>query len=290
MYSSFKFEGPLNLTHSLNSGQAFRWRIEKESSHTWFSGIVGKELIQIRNVSDEIQIIHPEDFSPVETLFSYLRLDDDLENIYESFQNDQMLFTSTKNFYGMRILRQDPWETIISFMLATASNIPRIKKHIEDLSANFGDPLSLNELSRGAFPTPEQLANVGEQKLRDMGIGFRSKNINTVAKLVSEKKFDPYNLRSLSYENCLETLTSLPGIGDKVANCIMLFALDKINSFPVDVWIERIIKENYQNISKNVIRSWAQEKFWPYAGYANHYLFHSTRIAENQKTADQSKM
>ena len=283
MYSSFKYQNPLNLAHSLNSGQAFRWRIEKESSQKWFNGIVGNELIKIRRISDEIQLIHNDNFSPIESIFSYLRLDDDLEEIYQSFENDNILSNASRNFSGMRILRQDPWETIISFMLATASNIPRIQRHIEDLSENFGNALSLNGLERGAFPTPVQLANVGEEKLRQMGIGFRSKNINIVANLVAEKKFDPNKLRTLTYENCLQSLISLPGIGDKVANCIMLFAIDKIEAFPVDVWIERIIKENYlpdPKVSKTVIRSWAQENFGSYAGYANHYLFHSTRTSE----------
>ena len=245
MYSSFKYQNPLNLAHSLNSGQAFRWRIEKESSQKWFNGIVDNELIKIRRISDEIQLIHNDNFSPIESIFSYLRLDDDLEEIYQSFENDNILSNASRNFSGMRILRQDPWETIISFMLATASNIPRIQRHIEDLSENFGNALSLNGLERGAFPTPVQLANVGEEKLRQMGIGFRSKNINIVANLVAEKKFDPNKLRTLTYENCIQSLTSLPGVGDKVANCIMLFEIDKIESFPVDVWIERIIKENY---------------------------------------------
>ncbi len=283
MYSSFKYQNPLNLAHSLNSGQAFRWRIEKESSQKWFNGIVDNELIKIRRISDEIQLIHNDNFSPIESIFSYLRLDDDLEEIYQSFENDNILSNASRNFSGMRILRQDPWETIISFMLATASNIPRIQRHIEDLSENFGNSLSLNDLERGAFPTPVQLANVGEEKLRQMGIGFRSKNINIVANLVAEKKFDPNKLRTLTYENCLQSLISLPGIGDKVANCIMLFAIDKIEAFPVDVWIERIIKENYlpdPKVSKTVIRSWAQENFGSYAGYANHYLFHSTRTSE----------
>ena len=283
MYSSFKYQNPLNLAHSLNSGQAFRWRIEKESSQKWFNGIVDNELIKIRRISDEIQLIHNDNFSPIESIFSYLRLDDDLEEIYQSFENDNILSNASRNFSGMRILRQDPWETIISFMLATASNIPRIQRHIEDLSENFGNALSLNDLERGAFPTPAQLANVGEEKLRQMGIGFRSKNINIVANLVAEKKFDPNKLRTLTYENCLQSLISLPGIGDKVANCIMLFAIDKIEAFPVDVWIERIIKENYlpdPKVSKTVIRSWAQENFGSYAGYANHYLFHSTRTSE----------
>ena len=283
MYSSFKYQNPLNLAHSLNSGQAFRWRIEKESSQKWFNGIVDNELIKIRRISDEIQLIHNDNFSPIESIFSYLRLDDNLEEIYQSFENDNILSNASRNFSGMRILRQDPWETIISFMLATASNIPRIQRHIEDLSENFGNALSLNGLERGAFPTPVQLANVGEEKLRQMGIGFRSKNINIVANLVAEKKFDPNKLRTLTYENCLQSLTSLPGIGDKVANCIMLFAIDKIEAFPVDVWIERIIKENYlpdPKVSKTVIRSWAQENFGSNAGYANHYLFHSTRTSE----------
>ena len=283
MYSSFKYQNPLNQAHSLNSGQAFRWRIEKESSQKWFNGIVDNELIKIRRISDEIQLIHNDNFSPIESIFSYLRLDDDLEEIYQSFENDNILSNASRNFSGMRILRQDPWETIISFMLATASNIPRIQRHIEDLSENFGNALSLNGLERGAFPTPVQLANVGEEKLRQMGIGFRSKNINIVANLVAEKKFDPNKLRTLTYENCLQSLISLPGIGDKVANCIMLFAIDKIEAFPVDVWIERIIKENYlpdPKVSKTVIRSWAQENFCSYAVYANHYLFHSTRTSE----------
>ena len=285
MYSSFKYTNPLNLSHSLNSDQAFRWRAEKKSSQKWFNGIVENELIKIRRVSDEIQLIHNDEFSPVEAIYSYLRLDDDLNEVYRSFGRDSILSIASKKFCGMRILRQDPWETIISFMLATASNIPRIQRHIEDLSENFGNALSLNGLDRGAFPTPVQLADVGEEKLRKMGIGFRSKNINIVANLVAEKKFDPNKLRTLTYENCLQSLTSLPGVGDKVANCIMLFAIDKIESFPVDVWIERIIKENYlphPKVSKMVIRSWAQENFGAYAGYANHYLFHSTRTSENE--------
>jgi N-glycosylase/DNA lyase len=162
--------------------------------------------------------------------------------------------------------------------------VQRITKNVEDLCEAFGQPITLGRETRHAYPTAESLAAAGEQALRDLGLGYRARYIASVAKKVSEGEVELMALREAEYEEALEVLTSLDGIGDKVANCIMLFSMDKPEAFPVDTHISKAVHESFADghglKSKDAIkvRLWAQSRFGAYAGYANHYLFHYRRM------------
>ena len=138
---------------------------------------------------------------------------------------------------------------------------------------------------RSAFPTPDALADAGEQKRRDLGLGFRAKYVAAAAERIARGDVDLYSLREATYDEALEALVELPGVGDKVGNCVLLFSLDKPRAFPVDVWIDRALREWYpevveQKLTRKAMRPWAQEYFGAYAGYANQYLFHGRRLQD----------
>ncbi len=188
---------------------------------------------------------------------------------------------------GLRILRQEPWECLVSFICSANSNIPRISTNVEDMSKSFGRLLEFDGHGRNTFPSADALADAGEQALRDLGLGFRAKYVAAAAKRIAQGEIDLYSLREASYDDALESLISLAGIGDKVGNCILLFSMDKLEAFPVDVWIDRALREWYpevaeKKLSRKAMRPWAQEYYGAYAGYANQYLFHRRRLQDKE--------
>ncbi len=274
---------PFDLDNTLFSGQTFRWRKEGD----WYDGVVFGNVIRLRTVDGGIEFISPPDDAAVIAphLRDYFSLDIDLDEVYVALSRDENFTGPIGKYRGMRVLRQDPWETTLSFLCAQNSNVQRITKNVEDLCETFGLPVTLGEHTRHTYPTPESLANAGEQALRNLGLGYRARFIESVATEVAEGKIDLWALREAEYDEALDVLTSLNGIGDKVANCIMLFSMDKPEAFPVDTHIAKGIREwyadsdaaNTSNTQK--IRAWAQARFGRHAGYANHYLFHSRRLA-----------
>ena len=284
------FYQSFDLTNTLESGQAFRWRREdptRPGEGQWYYGVVFNNVVKIRHEPECIEFFcAPDDETALEPLIrDYLRLSDDLETIHRAIGTDERIKATIGRYRGMRLLRQDPWETLVSFICSANSNIPRIMTNIEDMSSSFGRPLMLNDYARSTFPTSEALAEAGEQKLRGLGLGFRAKYVNAVANTVASGDLDLYALREAEYEEALEVLIALPGVGDKVANCVLLFSLDKLEAFPVDVWIDRAFREWYLDgadlkLTKKAMRPWAQERFGLYAGYANHYLFHGRRLQD----------
>ena len=216
---------------------------------------------------------------------NYLRLQDDLSTIYASMEMDKRIMSSISEYAGMRILSQDPWECLISFICSSASNIPKISRNIESLCSAFGKPIRIKSKTYYSFPSPNELANATEHEIRNLGLGFRSIYVSKVSAIVASGEFDLHSLKHMSYQKALDRLTLLPGVGDKVANCVLLFSLNKLEAFPVDVWIQRVIKEWYSPLDPNLekipdsqLRHWAQKRFGEYSGYANHYLFHKRRL------------
>jgi N-glycosylase/DNA lyase len=272
-----------DLQSTLFSGQTFRWRKEGE----WYDGVVFGNVIRLRTVDGGIEFISSPDDEHVIAphLRDYFSLDIDLDEVYVALSRDENFTGPIEKYRGMRVLRQDPWETTLSFLCAQNSNVQRITKNVEDLCETFGLPVTLGEHTRHTYPTPESLANAGEQAIRDLGLGYRARFITSVAAEVAEGKTDLWALREAEYDEALDVLTSLNGIGDKVANCIMLFSMDKPEAFPVDTHIAKGIAEWYTNSDAaktsdtQKMRAWAQARFGRHAGYANHYLFHSRRLA-----------
>ncbi len=300
--------GPLDLDATLDSGQAFRWNRRGDG----FEGVVGNSVVSLKTAGDGLEFSSaPEPEAAVrQRLIEYLALDIDLENVYRVIRTDEEIGASIDAFRGMRVLRQDPWECLASFICSSNSNIGRIRRNIEDISVLCGEPIKADGVepiraARHAFPTPERLASVGPGPLRDLKLGYRAKYLHETAVMVAEGRVAPLALRETDYEEALDQLTRLPGVGDKVANCVALFSLEKPEAFPVDVWIHRVLEETYPSeirafrrsllrrsgpnrptagkrkdgaiVARDRLREWAQERFGRYAGWANHYLFHSRR-------------
>ena len=284
------FDGPLDLPSTLENGQAFRWSRQDPSrpgQGQWFSGVVFNNAVKMRQAVGGIEFrCEPDDESTLEPLMAgYLRLEDDLEAIYRTIKVDERLGAAIGRYRGMRLVRQEPWECLISFICSSNSNIPRIRANIEAMSTTFGRPIKTHDRESYAFPSAETLTEAGELRLRQLGLGFRARYVAAVARIVAEGEVDLFSLREAPYDEALEALTALPGVGDKVANCAMLFSLDKLEAFPVDVWVRRALREWYldgggagKKLSDRDMRPWAQERFGPYAGYANQYLFHDRRL------------
>lgn len=273
----------LDLESMLLGGQAFRWRLEDG----WFNGVLFNNIIRTRQLAQGVEFVcAPDDEAVIAPLFrDYLRLDDDLDAISDSIGKGEQISAAVDKYKGLRILRQEPWECMVSFICSANSNIPRISTNVEDMARSFGQALEMNGQVRSIFPSPSVLADAGEQKLRDLGLGFRAKYVAGAAQRIARGDLDLYSLREASYDEALEALIELPGIGDKVANCVLLFSLDKPQAFPVDVWIDRALKEWYpevveQKLTRKAMRPWAQEFFGTYAGYANQYLFHGRRLQD----------
>ena len=282
------FTQPMDLTATIESGQAFRWRREDLSQPgqgQWYFGVIFNNVVKMRHSSKGIEFCcAPDQESTLEPLLrDYLRLDDDLEAIYSSIMKDDRINASVARYPGMRLVRQEPWECLISFICSSNSNIPRISANIEDISRSFGRPVRMGDHLSSTFPTPQALAEAGEARLRQLGLGFRATYVAAVATIIADGDLDLFGLREATYEDALEALTALPGVADKIANCVLLFSLDKLEAFPVDVWVHRAIEEWYldgtdKKLSRKDMRPWAQDYFGRYAGYANQYLFHNRRL------------
>lgn len=230
---------------------------------------------------------HPDSAARIAPLLAdYLSLDTDLERIFRSLTADCRLAAAIARYRGMRVLRQDPWECLACFLCTAASNIPRITRNIESICQAYGQPLGEGATARHGFPTPQQLAAAGETELRALGLGYRAAFLSSVALIIAAGELDLYALREAPYEAALEALLSLHGVGDKVANCVLLFALDQPAAFPVDTHVAQRLREWYPacaRLKPLQMRAWAQEHFGPHAGYANHYLFHDRRLARRSK-------
>ena len=194
---------------------------------------------------------------------------------------------SIKFGYGIRILNQDLWETIISFIISANNNIPRIKGIIERMAQKYGNKIEWKGNEYYTFPTPEQLSKASIEDLRALGLGFRDKRIYDTTKLVVSKQIDLEKLeQEKDSKKIKETLLTLPGVGPKVADCIMLFSTLKcLNVFPVDVWVRRVMNELYfklpdeTKLKRDQIEKLATEKYGDLAGLAQQYLFYWKREA-----------
>lgn len=270
-----RVDQPLDLDVTLDSGQAFRWR--RRDDGAWF-GVVRGAIWRLRQTSAGIGIKASAEPSEgiLAAVASYLRLDDDLPAIQAALAVDEHIREGIRAYPGLRILRQEPWEALAGFILSSTSNIPRIARTMELLADELGEPLELGDTRRNSFPTPEAMAAAGEQGLRDLRCGFRARYLAAAADAVLSGDLALDTLRGASYDDTLSALAALPGIADKIADCVMLFSLDHMEAFPVDRWIHRALAEWYgmdEKFDYAKMRAWASERYGAWAGYANQYLF-----------------
>lgn len=241
-----------------------------------------------------------------QSVHEYFRIDDSLERIYSKIMTDDHLTEAIQRFYGLRLIQQDPWECLVSFVIATNTNIPRIKLMIANICAKYGIEEAFEGNPYSLFPTPEALANASIDELRGCGLGYRARFVRSVAEKVSAGRIDLEELGLLDYEPARDLLIerllgekTLLGIGRKAADCILLFSCRKDTAFPIDVWMARVLSRYYptlfdRGIAKKLdsrvsnsgrLSGGAYEKisaamrshFGEYAGYAQQYLFHDAR-------------
>lgn len=273
------------LKDIFDCGQCFRWNEEVDGSYT---GVFNSNVINVRKLGNDVYFkgICKDDIQKeVEEYF-------DLNRNYENIKNelakiDINMKNSIKYGTGIRILNQDLWETIISFIISANNNIPRIKGIIERLSKTYGKKIVWNSKEYYTFPTPEELKNVTVEEYRKLGLGFRDIRLYETTRMVLNKEI---NLEKLYDEpdtsKVRNELLKLSGVGPKVADCILLFSdLSRFDVFPIDVWVRRVMNDLYikeddeTKVSKKKIESLAKEKFGSLSGIAQQYLFYWRREA-----------
>ena len=266
-------------------GQCFRWNKEEDESYT---GVFGKNVLNVKKEGKDVifkGVCEKDIKSVVEDYFDLKR---DYEQIKKQLSNiDENMKKSILYGQGIRILNQDLWETIISFIISANNNIPRIKGIIERLSKNYGNEINYNGKIYYTFPTPEQLKDVTVEEYRKLGLGFRDIRLYETTHMILNKEIDLEKMQN--NPNTIEVreqLLKLSGVGPKVADCILLFStLKRFEVFPIDVWVRRVMNDLYikqqdeTKVSKKQIEKIAQEKFGDLAGLAQQYLFYWRREA-----------
>ena len=270
--------------HIFECGQCFRWNKEENGS---YSGVFKNNVLNVKKEDNKIIFKGICEGDIEEVCRDYFDLDRDYEEIKLKLSKiDNYLKESIKYGSGIRILNQDLWETIISFIISANNNIPRIKGIIDRISKKYGNKIEYSGREYYTFPDMESLGKASVEDLRALGLGFRDKRIYETTKMFLEKKITLEELESeIDTEALKEKLLSLSGVGEKVADCIMLFSLKKFNVFPIDVWVRRVMNDLYINeedenkVSKKLIQNLAKEKYKDLAGLAQQYLFYWKREA-----------
>jgi N-glycosylase/DNA lyase len=267
-----------DLAATLDSGQAFRWqRVEN-----FWHGVIGKHFVQLTQTADGM---HAHAAAPVADwnfLREFLQSDVNLAAILKTFPDDEPMRAAVTACRGLRLLRQDPWECLASFILSSTKQIVQIRQIVALLCERFGEPTSGADAF--CFPTPQRIATCTEKDLRDCKMGFRAPSLLAAARQIADGSFDLERIRKMEYAEARLELMKLRGVGGKIADCVLLFGYGFDAAFPVDVWIERALQKLYfprRRASEQRLRTFAATHFGPHAGYAQQYLFHYMRTKKN---------
>jgi N-glycosylase/DNA lyase len=282
-----------DLAATLESGQVFRWR---EQNGRW-TGVIGPRWVRLTQMRNGIRAETAEPVADWRWLRDYLQTDVDLNAVLKTFPDDAPMRAAVAVCRGLRVLRQDPWECLASFILSSTKQIVQIRQIIAMLCEQFGEPLnrcSVEPAARPdsvtgrtlqfAFPTAERIALVTEAELRACKMGFRAPHLLAAARQIAGGKFDLERPRHLPLSEARAELMKLRGVGGKIADCVLLFAYGFDSAFPVDVWVERALRRLYfprRRVTARHLRHFAATHFGPHAGYAQQYLFHYIRTKLN---------
>ena len=263
-----------NLAATLTSGQAFRWYPTADGA---WQGIVGRDQITLRPRENgiEAQTSIPNPNWPA--VQHYLQTEIDIDTITATFPNDPPMQAAIAACQGLRLLRQDPWACLASFILSSTKEIVQIQQIVAALCSCYGDAI---ESQTFAFPSASKLASLTESQLRACKMGFRAPYLLETARIIASNQLNLESIRSLSTAKARETLCELPGVGEKIANCVLLFAYGFQDAFPVDVWVQKAIRQLYfpkRKPTDKRLKKFVQTHFGPNAGYAQQYLFHYMR-------------
>ena len=271
--------------HIFECGQCFRWEKDEDGNYI---GVVGNTVIKVVESNEEITFYGnfiDESKAFKEIIIEYFDFEIEYENYKDKLMAiDDNLKKSIEFGYGIRILRQELWETIISFIISANNNIPRIKKIINNLCTNYGKKIVFENKDYYTFPSVEALSNVTIDEFRKLGLGFRDKRVYNTTKMIRDGVINLDELSAMdNTEKMRDVLLQLDGVGPKVADCILLFSLHRLDVFPIDVWVRRVMNDLYihnndeNKVSKKEIISIAEDKFGKIKGLAQQYLFYWKR-------------
>jgi len=272
----------IDVDNSINSGQVFLW--EKQGSD-WY-GIDGQDVLKI-NKNGVIKSIR-------NLKTDFFRKNDNMQEIIKSISKDKTVKKAVKEYEGLRLFRQDPFQCLISFIISSNSNIQKIKNSLEKITKKFGKKVKIQNKEFFLFPEPKKLAKATIDEIKSCGVGYRAPFIKEAAKMVILKKIDFEYLKKCDYHEAKKNICLVPGIGNKVADCIMLFSLNKLESFPLDTWMIKILEKYYSKEFKIETKTITQKQyellhekivnyFGPYCGYAQQYLFKMEREKNDKK-------
>jgi len=284
---------PFSLDHTLSCGQTFRW----EKQGDWWVGVVGDTVTKIQQYEDVLVIEVSSKQDGEDFVWRYFRLGDDLLNVYREIMKDRHVVESVNRFHGLRLVRQEPWECLISYLCATNKSIPAIRQMVANLCRRFGERIWFKGEEFFGFPKPDVLAKANLHELRLCGLGYRTEWIRETSRFLGEGHFSLEALKDMQYETAKKELMKLPGVGPKVADCVLLFSLDKLEAFPIDVWMKRVVLGYYSTHFKpefvakvqakkglstseyTIIYAFGRAYFGDSLGYAQEYLYHNKRCA-----------
>jgi N-glycosylase/DNA lyase len=274
---------------SISSGQVFLWEKHKNS---WY-GIQGDQVIKFTQSDKSIEFLSfPEDKSCEQKIF---RLDDDIKEIFEEISHDPLICRLAKTYPGLRLIRQEPHQCLFSFVCASNTNIPMIRRMLYNMTRKFGKHKKVDGMDFFTFPSAAAINRASVDELRDCGLGYRTKAIKAVAHAITSGRLDFDLLKKTSYYESKEELLQVYGIGNKIADCVLLFSLEKLDAFPIDVWIARALATHYSWLYKSKfhdkivphqyeqLSDGARRYFGKYAGYAQQYLYYHTRQVAGKK-------
>ena len=302
---------PFDLELSLMMGQAFRWRRLRPADcdadgSDWFSGVIGDNLIHIRQIDAgvEYRVGGPDGerddvgYGMDVEICRYFRLDtDNIRGIYDDLCRDQQVARMIWRYRGLRLLRQDPWECLASYVCSRANSVGNISKNTETIAKLSERTANIADDRRYLFPTPAELLEAGVQRLNSLnlvGIRHPGSTLLAAAQQVISGELDLDELKQYGhrYETVIDELRKIDGVGYKIADCVALFGLNRVEAFPCDRWVNRAMQEWYPDFpaphrpeyptakGRRAIVEWSQQRFGPFAGYAGQYLFHGRRQEE----------
>jgi N-glycosylase/DNA lyase len=270
-------EGEINLRATLECGQVFHWR--ERGDGAW-EGLIGDRLAAVREEGGRLAVVEGDPAA----VARYFSMDHDLAAVYAGFPRDATMLAALDFGRGLRMIRQPAWECLATFITSSMKQVAHIRQMSHALRARFGRAVRGTDLR--AYPAPAALAAATEQELRACGLGYRAKNLRATAQRVASGAADLAGWRGLDDAALLDALCGLPGVGRKVANCVMLFGFERLGAFPVDTWIARILRRNYwrgpEKPTPLALERRLARRFGPQAGYAQQYLFHHARMTQRR--------
>ena len=286
-----------DLEQTLDSGQVFHW----EKVRDGFVGAIGDRAVFVKQSHGMLKVrfggpplrLRSGQASPTREprvlpgiVERYFALDHPLAEICDSFPKDPVMNAARDFCHGLRIIRQPKWECLATFICSSMKQVAHIRQISLALRKRFGEQRRIGNQLVYTFASPRRLAQASEKELRDCKLGYRAKNLRATARLVSSGQADLEAWSALSDAELRKQLCALPGVGPKIANCVMLFAYERLRAFPIDVWIERVLRQHYfsgrRKMTAQRLRQFSETYFGEHGGYAQQYLFHHARMASRK--------